>query len=410
MHMTDIINQDQNESLKRDAGRRFLRILVFCIVIIATIVATVNLTAYQYMLRPGNQAIVQLLSGWGRIYKPILYDEIKPEVAVFGASWGRDGFDPIEVSQLLGRQVFNHGVSGGSAYETRRFGDSALNNSNLQAAIININTFYRNKSAARFRYGFDELILNVDAERRPHSFVDLRRLYSLALGGWAAGANTKLISTIRARDRGVARTEYLESYEQANFTRRNLKPVTEKIFPVLDNKVMKVTSENVVGVSVYFEEDELDLMIDGFCENGVDVYAYFTPFHAANSCDVSVNKELKALELLRHKQQNCRSRIRYFNFSYPNAMTLEGVLRPVTASQYYRPDGHPRPIAGLAMAAVMFDKPFPLGTMPALEQDFGVDLIRHEDAEGWLLKRAARCEGDWGEQGYSNIKQALESR
>ena len=33
---------------------------------------------------------------------------------------------------------------------------------------------------------------------------------------------------------------------------------------------------------------------------------------------------------------------------------------------------------------------------PLLAEDFGVDLLSHEDAEGWLLERAARCQGDWG--------------
>jgi hypothetical protein len=42
-----------------------------------------------------------------------------------------------------------------------------------------------------------------------------------------------------------------------------------------------------------------------------------------------------------------------------------------------------------------------------LEQVFGVDLLTHEDPEGWLLERAERCEGDWGEGGYSDYTAAL---
>jgi len=48
-----------------------------------------------------------------------------------------------------------------------------------------INSFFRSNITARFRYGFDESILNVDAEQQPTPFVGLRRAYSLALGGWA---------------------------------------------------------------------------------------------------------------------------------------------------------------------------------------------------------------------------------
>jgi hypothetical protein len=401
------MNQSSLDSQARGAGRRFLRILAICVVTIASVVACINLVAYRYMLAEENQAIVQLLSGWGRIYKPILYDEIKPEIAVFGASWARDGFDPIETSELLGRRVFNHGVSGGSAYETRRFADSALGNPNLQAAIVNLNTFFRNNTAARFRYGFDESILNVDAEHQPTPFVGLRRAYSLALGGWAVGANIKLISTILKRDRGVARPDYLDSYEQRNLTRRNMKPLRERIFPN-PGDAPKPAAEIAPPREVVVQEEELDILIEDFCANGVDIYAYFTPTHMyKRSCDVTASEELAALDYLRRKQRSCASRIQYFLFAYPNMVTLEGVLSPVEASYFYRPDGHPRPTAGLMMAASMFNRPFPPGTPAMLAEDFGVDLISHADAEGWVLERAARCEGDWGEQGYDAMQQAL---
>jgi hypothetical protein len=153
---------------------------------------------------------------------------------------------------------------------------------------------------------------------------------------------------------------------------------------------------------------ELDVMIDGFCNSGVDIYAYFTPTHMRQQdCNLSALEELSALEFLRRKQTTCNARISYFDFSYANAVTLEGVLTPVTSSRYYRPDGHPRPAMGELMAASMFNRDFPPGTPAAIEEDFGVDLITRPDAEGWLLERAARCEGDWGENGYTDFKDAL---
>lgn len=403
--MDNTNNRHDNDN--RRTGRRFIVIFAICVALIATLVATVNLLAYRYMLRADNQAIVQLLSGWGRTYKPILYDEVQPEIAVFGASWARDAFDPIETGRLLGRSVFNHGVSGGTRYETRRFADSAQSNPNLRVAIINLNTFYRDKVAAQFRYGFDESILNVDADHQPNRFVGLRRAYSLALGGWAVGANLKLISTIMARDRGVAKPDYLESYEHGDLTRRNLAPIRKRIFPQ-DSQALKSTRDDPAPAGLSFQQTELGIMIDGLCSKGIDVYAYFTPTHTRQqSCDLHAHEEMAALDFLRQKQRSCAARIQYFHFAYPNAMTLEGVLSPVKASRYYRPDGHPRPSAGLAMAASMFGSPYPPDTAPALIQDFGVDLITQADAEGWLLQRAARCEGDWGEDGYSDLVEAL---
>jgi hypothetical protein len=391
------------------AARRFLRIFAWCVSITAVSVASVNLVAYNYMLRDNNQAIVQLVAGWGRMYKPILYDEARPNVAVYGASWARDAFDPDTTGRIIGLKVFNHAVSGGTAYETRRFADSSLDNPNLQAAIINLNNFYRSGARARVRYGFDESILDVDPEHKPNHWVALKRAYSLALTGAGAGANLKLISTIRARDSGAAPSAYLKAYQRADHTRPDgtIEAARQRIFPGSGGASQPSQPDSPPRFNSA-ELAELEVMIDGFCEHGVDVYAYFTPSHMRwQSCDLQATRQLDALEFMRRKQTKCNARISYFDFSYANAVTLEGVLTPVTSSKYYRPNGHPRPTMGELMAARMFDREFPPGTPAVIEADFGVDLITRRDAEGWLLERAARCEGDWGENGYTDFKDAL---
>jgi len=404
-------NPARHDDRSRAAARRFLGIFAAFVLVAASIVATVNLVAYRYMLRDQNQDVVQLLSGWGRMYKPILFDELQPQVAVYGASWARDAFDPIATGQLLGRRVFNHAVSGGTAYETRRFGESSLDVPALQAAIINLDTFYRSELAAMNRYGFDESILDVDPEGNPNRWVGLRRAYSLALTGWAAGANLELISALRARDAGAPKAEYLSAYESADLTRRqnSMETARQRIFPRADDPPASTPVEQDEEL-LFAEPAQLEAMVDGFCARGVDIYAYFTPSHMRQlSCNPEAAEEFAALSFLRRKQAGCGARIHYYDFGYPNAVTLEGLLSPVESSRYYRPDSHPRPTVGLLMAARMFGVDFPPGTAPLVEQDFGVDLLSYEDPEGWLRERAARCSGDWGEQGYDAFAAALAS-
>lgn len=407
------MDEHSNPSLHDDhslaAARRFLRIFAWCVAVTALVVASVNLVAYRYMLQEKNQSIVQLLAGWGRMYKPILYDEVKPQVAVYGASWARDAFDPDSTGQTIGLSVFNHAVSGGTAYETRRFADSSLDNPNLQAAIINLNTFHRSERGARVRYGFDESILDVDPEHKPNHWVALKRTYSLALTGAAAGANLKLISTLRARDSGAVPSDYLKAYQKADHTRRRdrMEIARQRIFPESGSATERPQPYSPPQTSSA-QLAELEVMIDGFCGHGIDIYAYFTPSHVRQqTCDLQATEEFATLEFLRRKQTTCNASISYFAFSYPNAVTLEGVLTPVTSSKYYRPDGHPRPTMGVLMAASMFDREFPPDTPAVIEEDFGVDLLTRPDTEGWLLERAARCEGDWGENGYTDFKDAL---
>ena len=407
--MEEYTGSRSQDAENRGAARRFLYLFGAIVAGVALLVASVNLVAYSYMQREANQDVVQLLAGWGRMYKPILFDELKPNIAVYGASWARDAFDPLVTGELLGRRVFNHAVSGGTAYETRRFGDSSLDNPDLEAAIVNLDTFYRSELAARNRYGFDESILDLDPEGRPNRWVGLRRGYSLALSGWAAGANIELISSLMARDSGAPRESYLRAYERADLTRRgsSMQRARDRIFP---------ETGKTADPSLFDEEDELlsaepaqlEKMIDGFCARGIDIYAYFTPSHARQlSCNPEATEELAALRFLRRKQKSCDAQIHYYDFGYPNAVTLEGILTPVHESEYYRPDSHPRPTVGALMAARMFGVDFPPGTSPLISADFGAELLAHADAEGWLREHAARCKGDWGKTGYADFAAAL---
>jgi hypothetical protein len=371
------------------------------VAVVALAVGTTNVLAFRYMLREDNQSIVQLLSGWGRTYKPVLYDTFEPEVAVFGASWARDAFDPLEVGKLLGRKVFNHAVSGGTAYETRRFADSALGNPNLRAAIVNLDTIYGAEDA-KTKYGFDEAVLNVGPDLAPNRWVSVSRVYSLVFTGWAIGTNLELVAAVRARDRGAPQSEYLPSYEQADLTARRtlVDAARARILPERGSTAGRDAARpNAVKPPSPFQLaalDELELMIDRFCERGVDVYVYFTPRHMwENNCDPDAQLARYTLELARRKQAMCPAKIGYYDFAYPNAVTLEGVASPAPAkSIYYRPDGHPRPTVGMLMAAQMFG--VDAADVPAeVRRDFGVDLLRHPSPEAWLRERAARCVGVW---------------
>ena len=386
------------------SGARFLRVFGIVVAVVALAVGTVNVLAFRYMLREDNQSIVQLLPGWGRTYKPVLYDTFKPEIAVFGASWARDAFDPLDVGKLLGRKVFNHAVSGGTAYETRRFADSALANPNLRAAIINLDTIY-GREEQRTKYGFDEAVLNLNPDLTPNRWVSVSRAYSLVFTGWAIGANLDLVAAVRARERGAPLSEYLPAYEQADRAaqREPLAAVRERILPeraagrTRDRDTAKPSAAKPPSPFELAALAELELMIDRFCERGVDVYLYFTPKHMIeeDSCDPDAHLALYTLELARRKQAMCPAKIAYYDFAYPNAVTLEGVTAPVERSVYYRPDGHPRPTVGLLMAAQMLGVN---GAPDEVQRDFGVDLLRHPSPEAWLRERAARCEGVWSDE------------
>ncbi|MFY8018122.1 MAG: hypothetical protein ACOVN9_08405, partial [Inhella sp.] len=125
------------------SAKTHLRWILAMAALLWLFVIGINGTAFFVIAAPENQRILQNNVGWERTYKPMIHDRLRPEVAVFGASWARDAFDYEEITEILGRPFFNHAVSGGQPYENRRFLQSALAEGNLQVVLLNLNSFQR---------------------------------------------------------------------------------------------------------------------------------------------------------------------------------------------------------------------------------------------------------------------------
>ena len=376
------------------AGRRFLRLFALVVVFVATLVAVVNRIAYRQMLVPANQTIVQLIDGWARVYKPILVDHFDPQVVVYGASWARDAFDPVTVGELTGLHWFNHAVSGATPYEIRRFVESTLDDPNLEAVVLNLDTILRASIDVRMKYGFDEALLDRDPDGRPTRWLAARREFAITLSGAAIGNNLEVLGALRARDAGADPSEYLESYDRFDFKGHDasIERIRE-LLPRLGEAAPAEAGPALAELPVPPYAEEFERMLDTLCRLDIDVYAYFTPGLVARAREGrGLSATLHGLELLRRHRAGCRARLHYYNFNYPNAITLDGLERHARYSEYFRSDGHPRPTMGLLMAARMFGRPFPPGTPPGVAADFGVDLMTVDDAEARLRDDAHRLE------------------
>jgi hypothetical protein len=385
---------DAIEPVEAGAGRRFLRIFALVVALIAAAVAIVNRIAYRQMLLPGNQSIVQLVDGWSRVYKPILFDYFQPQVSVYGASWARDAFDPAVIGPLIGLDLFNHAVSGSTAYEMRRFVESSLDDPNLKAVVLNLDTVLRPTVDVKIKYGFDEALLDTDPSGNPTRLLAARRAFATTLSGAAIGNNLEMLRALRERDSGADVSEYIESYDHFDFAGHegDIEKLKRQL-PQLAATLPANQGPSLSQLPVPPYAEELERMLDSLCKLDIDVHAYFTPDLAVKgSRGRTLAETLHGLELLRRRQPGCRARLHYYNFNYPNAVTLDGLAKPERYSGYFRSDGHPRPAVGILMAARMFGRPFPDGTPPEISADFGVDLLAVNDAEARLRDQARRVE------------------
>lgn len=376
--------------LSDTAGRRFLRAFALVVILVTAVVVVFNRIAFKQLLLPENQAIVQLIGGWSRVYKPILFDHFEPQVAVYGASWARDAFDPLTVSELTGLDWFNHAVSASTPYESRRFIESSLDDPRLQAVVLNLDTFLVPDVAVRAKTGFDETLLDTDVAGQPTRWLAARRFFATTLSGAAIGNNIEVLNAIRARDAGTDPADYLESYERLDFDGHVVAlGRLRDLLPVVSRAVSTDEAPPLAELPVPPGAPELERALDALCRLDIDIYGYYTPtIVAIGEPGRGLSTTLHGLEVLRRYQPRCRARLHLFNFNYPNGLTLDGLERTGRYSEYFRPDGHPRPTIGLLMAASMFGRPYPKGTPAAVRADFGVDLLTVPDAEQRLRAQA----------------------
>lgn len=380
------------------APAKHLRWILAVAAVLWLLVIAINGTAFYVIAAPENQRILQNNVGWERTYKPMIHDRLQPEVAVFGASWARDAFDYEETTALLGRPFFNHAVSGGQPYENRRFLQSALAaNPRLQVVMLNLNSFERHTRQLKFQYGFNEGLLKVDPDGEPNPQVTWNRFFAATLSGAAVGNNLSAFGILREFRSGVPKQTLLRAYDRHDLAANPRQAQWARMLAGERSGEGDAEPYDQAGTSLKFEE--LGNAVRLACARGLPVKTYYTPSHPVILRYAHDQAALKiaVLDYLRALQAQCPAGLAYWDFAYPNAMTLEGLGGPDAESgglaRYFREDGHPRPTAGQLMTARMFDRPF----FDAPLRDMGVDLLTlpRAEAERWIREREARWRGEW---------------
>ena len=325
----------------------------------------------------------------------MIHDRLQPEVAVFGASWARDAYDYEEITALLGRPFFNHAVSGGQPYENRRFLQSALAAGRLQVVMLNIDSFLRHPKQLKFQYGFNEGLLNVDAEGQPNPQAAWNRFFAATLSGAAVGNNLAAFSILRKFRGGMPKQELLRAYDRHDF---GTNPQRLRLWQdmLAGKPSSEGQAEDLQAASLPGRLGELAQAVRLACARGVAVKTYLTPAHPVIAKQMSDQTAFKLAlwEFLRPLQRDCPRGLELWDFAYPNAITLEGLAEGHRLnSRFFREDGHPRPTAGQLMAAQMFGTPL----LQAPLRDLGTDLLALDRAQAgdWIASRQARWRGAW---------------
>ncbi len=396
---------------QRQLGWRHLRVFGLTTALLFAVVAGVNRHLLDVIASPQNQRILQNNVGWERTYKPILFDRLRPRVAAFGASWARDAFDYEEVSTYFGREFFNFAASGAQPYENFRFLQSALALGTLDTVLLNLDSFSTHQRRPPTQYGFNEDILSVRADGQPTPLRDWHRFFATTLSGAAIASNVSSLKMMEQAREGRPKQSLLRAYDRAQYAPHaaSLAMMKAQILPTGQALAIDAALPDAAAgdEDIAAQQENLGWLrqaLQAVCTRPLQVHAYYTPHHASSFWTEKGHRKILArklatLALFQQARQGCRAKLHLHDFFYPNAVVLEGILRPAVQGHWYRSDFHPRPTVGLKMLDVM------TGKAPAAE-DFGPDLLAMEGsgAGAWLVIRHARWFGRWQREDRSALE------
>jgi hypothetical protein len=381
------------------SGRHFRRIMTMLALVISVVVIGNNLT-FQLIRAPQNVGTAQMIYGWARLYKPMIYDDVRPKSISFGYSWIRDIFDPRKAGELTGEEFFNFGLSGATSFESYRLLQNALSVHVPDRVFLDLESFRDAPRARLVEHQFDERILYINRDGSVNKTAKLNRIIKINTSGSALAFNIRFLKTMYQVKQGVPIEDLLPSYQQRDW--RNMAETIATFNSWMTEGGNPRDQAGGPGGEFLTTFNDLAASVRLACAAKVDVHIFESPY----ICGVGGADTKAALALMRNIAKTCAAPITYHTFRYPNAVTMEGILTEPNLSTFYRPDGHPRPPLGQLMLTRILGLE---GTKnaPPLPNDFGADLMAMEDtaAVDWLDKRAARCNGNWAEGEYEAMEE-----
>jgi hypothetical protein len=218
------------------------------------------------------------------------------------------------------------------------------------------------------------------------------RLFAKTLSGAAIASNLSSLKLMGEAQKGRPKEELLRAYDRADYKAFGAAIVEYKQqreqgrFPPVPLRL--ASAQALAEQSSYL--GYLRSALAAACQRGVTTVGYFTPHHGLTlhqepKNEMLLARKLAILAVMQEAKRSCQGKLSFFDFYYPNQVTLEGIRSTVDRAQWYRSDLHPRPTIGRAMAQTMF--------YPSQNQDeFGVDLLTLSDqaAEAWIRERFKR--------------------
>jgi hypothetical protein len=349
----------------------------------------INNLVYQLIRSPENIGTAQMIDGWARLYKPMIYGDVKPEIVSFGFSWVRDLFDPPRIEALTGRPFFNFGMSGATSFESYRLIQNALAVHTPEVVLLDLRSFYDTPREHLTESQFDERILYVNRDGTLNPYAEFFRLLKINTSGAALAFNYRFLSAKWRLMSGERREDVLESYERRDWDKALRRIETTRQLITVPRAFGTETDPRIRGTLTY---NDLEASMRLLCDREVDIKLFEAPM----MCGYNMSQTFLALSIVREVASSCKSKISFHVFRYPNAVTLEGLAENPGLSLFYRPDNHPRPPMGeLIVTRVLNLEDSPRS--PPLPRDFGADVaaMPTRQAEEWITARGRRCYGQW---------------
>jgi hypothetical protein len=299
-----------------------------------------NWAAGIYIFSHPQGGSVETLSGFERALKPVWLEQTRPELVLVGSSRVRDGFDPTLIDPALHVKSFNYGASSITPYETRRFVQDALAQSQVKNILVSLDAFSSSSGAGEALPGFDETRLAVTPSGAPTPRRDLWLFTTRFLSGGALGMNALSVWSLVQLKPGQSaadRPDLFDAYSHMT------QAVMDRDLDYRRARGLRMGPRAA---------EELKTMLTAACNAKARLTLFFPPDNMAiiavyRRTDASGFDDFKrqVLEAVAAHNAACPNRTALFDFMAANTLTTESLKNGQAAD--YVDLVHFRPPAGL---------------------------------------------------------------
>ena len=209
-----------------------------------------------------------------RVFKPLRFYHLQPEIVITGSSVIQYGVDPVQVESTTGQSAFNFGIDGPNIYELRKIVEFSIRNGNPKVVIFGIELLTFHGARGKEIGLFSSRRMNLDLADERFLFLEPKEVVQFL------ASIRVLVDSFKTITQQSAIPYYTEAgFIQVPYKQREIFDYPEIFGQTTDAYIglLRNLSFNYKdGESVW---DEFRILVQMAYQNQIELLLFYSPMH-----------------------------------------------------------------------------------------------------------------------------------